>query len=135
MTYALYGNLSPGYGFTAVAVALLARLDALGVIATGIFFGALESGALAMQREAGVPAAVVWMVEAVLIVAALLTVSWRESVTMLRRRSTPSGGPPPKNEASLPPAERPHRTTAPDSGALPAVGTPRLLAPPVEGAS
>src|SRR5215475_11935443 len=34
VTYALYENISPGYGYTAIAVALLARLDAAAVIAT-----------------------------------------------------------------------------------------------------
>jgi ABC-type uncharacterized transport system permease subunit len=71
VTYALYENLSPGYGFTAIAVALLARLDALGVIATGILFGALEAGASAMQRDAGVPSVVVAVVEALVILAVL----------------------------------------------------------------
>jgi ABC-type uncharacterized transport system permease subunit len=56
VTFALYENLSPGYGYTAIAVALLANLHPLGVIATGVLFGALEAGASAMQRDAGVPA-------------------------------------------------------------------------------
>ncbi len=67
VTYALYENLSPGYGYTAIAVALLASLDPLAVIAVGILFGALEAGAGAMQRDAGVPAVMVSVVEAVLI--------------------------------------------------------------------
>lgn len=67
VTYALYENISPGYGYTAIAVALLARLDAAAVIATGVLFGALEAGATAMQRDAGVPSVVVSMVEAALI--------------------------------------------------------------------
>jgi len=64
VTYALYENISPGYGYTAIAVALLARLDAAAVIGTGILFGALEAGASAMQRDAGVPSVVVSVVEA-----------------------------------------------------------------------
>jgi simple sugar transport system permease protein len=77
VTYALYENLSPGYGYTAIAVALLAQLDALGVIASAILFGALESGALAMQREANVPAVVVTTIEAVLILAVVAAARWR----------------------------------------------------------
>jgi len=69
VTYALYDNISPGYGFTAIAVALLARLDAAAVIATGILFGALAAGASAMQRDAGVPSVVVSVVEAGIILA------------------------------------------------------------------
>lgn len=72
VSYALFQNLSPGYGFTAIAVALLARLDPLGVLASGVLFGALEAGAAGMQRDAGVPSVVVYVVEAVVIIAVLL---------------------------------------------------------------
>jgi simple sugar transport system permease protein len=72
-TYALFQNLSPGYGFTAIAVALLARLDPLATILTGLLFAGLEAGASAMQREAGVPAVSVFIVEAVIIIVVLLT--------------------------------------------------------------
>lgn len=72
VSYALFQNLSPGYGYTAIAVALLARLDPLGVLATGFLFGALEAGAGAMQREANVPAVAVYVVEAVVIIVVLL---------------------------------------------------------------
>lgn len=69
VTYALYENISPGYGYTAIAVALLARLNAGAVIATGIVFGALEAGGASMQRDAGVPSVVVSVVEAGMILA------------------------------------------------------------------
>jgi general nucleoside transport system permease protein len=67
VTFALYENISPGYGYTAIAVALLARLDAAAVIGTGILFGALEAGATAMQRDAGVPSVTVSVIEAAII--------------------------------------------------------------------
>jgi ABC-type uncharacterized transport system permease subunit len=69
VTYALYENISPGYGYTAIAVALLARLNAGAVVGTGILFGALEAGATSMQRDAGVPSVVVSVVEAGIILA------------------------------------------------------------------
>jgi simple sugar transport system permease protein len=71
VTYALYENLSPGYGFTAIAVALLARLDPALVVGSGILFGALEAGGAAMQRDAGVPAVLVEVVEALIILGVL----------------------------------------------------------------
>lgn len=71
VTFALYENISPGYGYTAIAVALLAGLDPLGVLGTGILFGALEAGALSMQREASVPSVVVTAVEAALVLLLL----------------------------------------------------------------
>jgi simple sugar transport system permease protein len=75
VSYALFQNLSPGYGFTAIAVALLGRLHPFGVVLAGLLFGALEAGAGAMQREAGVPAVAVYVVEAVVILAVLLAAS------------------------------------------------------------
>lgn len=72
VSYALFQNLSPGYGFSGIAVALLARLHPLGIIATGILLGALEAGASGMQRDAGVPAVAAYVVEAVVILVVLL---------------------------------------------------------------
>jgi simple sugar transport system permease protein len=80
VTYALYENISPGYGYTAIAVALLANLRPLGVIAAGILFGALEAGAAAMQRDAGVPSVVASVIEAAVILGVLLaqqTRAWK----------------------------------------------------------
>ena len=71
VTFALYENISPGYGYTAIAVALLARLDPWRVVVTAVLFGALEAGAGAMQRDAGVPSTLVSMIEATLILAAV----------------------------------------------------------------
>ncbi len=73
VTYAFYQNLSPGYGFTAIAVALIARTNPLGVVVAGLAFGALEAGAAGMQRDAGVPAVAVSVVQAVIIIVALLS--------------------------------------------------------------
>ena len=72
VSYALYQNLSPGYGFTAIAVALLARLKPLWIIASGVLFGALEAGAAGMQRDAGVPAVIVYVIEAAIIIGLVL---------------------------------------------------------------
>lgn len=71
VTYALYENISPGYGYTAIAVALLARLEPALVVASAILFGALEAGAAAMQRDAGVPSVIVNVVEAIIILTVL----------------------------------------------------------------
>ncbi len=72
VSYGLYQNLSPGYGFTAIAVALLGRLRPPLVLVAGLLFGALEAGAAAMQRDAGIPAVAVQVVEAVVILVMLL---------------------------------------------------------------
>jgi simple sugar transport system permease protein len=71
VTYRLYDRFSPGYGFTAIAVALLGRLHPVGIIAGAALFGALEAGSNSMQRAAGVSAVLVDVMQAVVIFALL----------------------------------------------------------------
>ena len=85
VTFALYENISPGYGYTAIAVALLAGLDPWRVIVSALLFAALEAGAGAMQRDAGVPSTLVSVVEALLILAAVTAQALR-----LRRSDAPA---------------------------------------------
>jgi simple sugar transport system permease protein len=88
ITYALYENFSPGYGYTAIAVALLARLHPIGVVGTALLFGALEAGANAMQRDAGVPSVVVSVVEALLILLIVAADRWSERVSARAEMAT-----------------------------------------------
>jgi general nucleoside transport system permease protein len=60
-------QLSPGYGFTSIAVALLANSNPIGVIVSALFFGLLQNGALSMQALAGVPKDLVSVVEGLVI--------------------------------------------------------------------
>ncbi|MBW7932699.1 MAG: ABC transporter permease [Gemmatimonadaceae bacterium] len=71
VTFALYEGLSPGYGYSAIAVALLARLHPLAIIASALLFGALEAGAAAMQRDANVPSVLAAVVEALIVLGVL----------------------------------------------------------------
>jgi simple sugar transport system permease protein len=75
LKYRLFENFSAGYGFDAIAIALLSRGSVLGVIFTSFFFGALRSGANVMQRSAGVPVTVVYAIQGltVLFIAVSLT--------------------------------------------------------------
>lgn len=88
ITYALYENFSPGYGYTAIAVALLARLHPLGVLGTALLFAALEAGANAMQRDAGVPSVVVSVVEALLILLIVAADRWSERIATRAEATT-----------------------------------------------
>ena len=83
VTFALYENISPGYGYTAIAVALLAGLNPLGVIGTGILFGALETAAGTMQRNVGIPATTASVIEAIVILVVI-------AIAQLRARHTAS---------------------------------------------
>lgn len=71
VTFALYEGISPGYGYSAIAVALLARLHPLAIIGTALLFGALEAGAAAMQRDANVPSVIAVVIEALVVLGVL----------------------------------------------------------------
>jgi simple sugar transport system permease protein len=67
VTGRLFERLSPGYGYTAIAVALLARLHPIAVIPSALLFGMLEAGGGAMQREAGIPSVAADLVKGMVI--------------------------------------------------------------------
>jgi simple sugar transport system permease protein len=79
-------RIFPGYGYTAIAVALLAGLDPWKIIASATLFAALEAGASAMQRDANIPSTFVSIIEALLILAVIGAETWR-------RRSRAGGVP------------------------------------------
>ncbi len=86
VTFALYENISPGYGYTAIAVALIAGLSPLGIIASGICFGILETAASALQRDFGIPSSIAGMIEASLILASLVFASMQKRYAIFTRR-------------------------------------------------
>jgi simple sugar transport system permease protein len=49
-----FDSFSPGYGFDAIAVALLGAITPVGVAASALFFGILRSGSVLLQARAGV---------------------------------------------------------------------------------
>ena len=48
-------DLSPGFGYTGIVVAMLAMLNPIGVVFSAIFVAGIFVGAAAMSRSAGVP--------------------------------------------------------------------------------
>ncbi|HTV36577.1 MAG TPA: ABC transporter permease [Xanthobacteraceae bacterium] len=65
----LTAGFSSGYGFDGLVVGLLSRGSVLGVVAVAIFFGFLRSGGISMQIAAHVPAALVTIVQGIIVVA------------------------------------------------------------------
>jgi simple sugar transport system permease protein len=59
----LIEGFSLGFGFKAVTVALLGALEPLAVAPAALFVGVLEAGSLSMQRQIGVPSALVAVIE------------------------------------------------------------------------
>jgi len=54
-------------GFDSIAVALLGRTNPLGIVFAALLFGAMRSGAAAMQIQAGVPAELVGVLQATIL--------------------------------------------------------------------
>ena len=59
----LIEGFSAGFGFKAVTVALLGALEPLTVVPAALFVALLETGALSMQRQIGVPSSLVAVME------------------------------------------------------------------------
>lgn len=69
--YRLIDGFAHGFGFNAVAIALLGGLNPLAVLPAGLFFGFLETGAVAMQRAVGVPTPLVAVIQGLTMVFVL----------------------------------------------------------------
>ncbi len=65
--YRFFENFSPGYGWDAIAVALLGLLHPAGVVAAAFLLGALRSGSIAMQAVAHISKDVVQVLTALII--------------------------------------------------------------------
>lgn len=96
--HVLLSNFSPGWGYTAIAVALLGGMRPLGILAAAVLFGALEIGATNMQYAVQVPATLGGLIEGLVLVLFLASISitplvlrWR-SRTSARRLARQEGG-------------------------------------------
>jgi len=92
--HVLLSNMSPGWGYTAIAVALLGALTPFGIFFAAVLFGALEVGATTMQYSANVPTAVGGFIEGLILVLFLMSIPvafsrWRRPKWM-RGRQAPS---------------------------------------------
>lgn len=65
--YRLSDFFSPGYGFTAIAVALVGNSTPMGTVAAALLFGAMRAGAASMERTAGVPASISLVIQGTII--------------------------------------------------------------------
>ncbi|HRO12086.1 ABC transporter permease [Amaricoccus sp.] len=76
-------DLSPGFGYTGIIVAMLAMLHPLGVVVAGVFVAGVFVGADSMSRAAGVPS----YIADILVATALLTMVAALKLTRFRIRS------------------------------------------------
>lgn len=68
LTWKLYTGISPGYGYNAIAVALLGGLNPLAIIVSGTLFGALNTGCNQMARMVGIPSSLSSLLQALVLI-------------------------------------------------------------------
>jgi general nucleoside transport system permease protein len=87
--YAMTNSFSPGYGFDAIAVALLGKTTAAGTILAAILFGALVHGSTLMQADAGISSHLVEILQGLIIffigADAIVRALGRRGITRLPR--------------------------------------------------
>lgn len=67
VNYSLAVAFSSGYGFDAIALALLGKSHPLGVVLAALLFGFLRNGAIRMQVAAGIPVDIISILQALII--------------------------------------------------------------------
>ena len=65
-------DLSPGYGYTGIIVALLVELNPILVIFAAIFFGGLINGSVTMITSTGVHTSVTYVIQAMVLISVLV---------------------------------------------------------------
>lgn len=74
--YSLKAGFTSGYGFDGLVVGLLARNSILGVFVVALLFGFMRSGGINMEMVAQVPAALVLVVQAIVILILAGSAVW-----------------------------------------------------------
>jgi len=75
----LIEGFSLGFGFKAVTVALLGATEPIAIVPAALFIGFLETGSLAMQRQIGVPTALITVIEGLTMLYALVAMAGRRT--------------------------------------------------------
>ncbi len=65
--YRFLQNISPGFAFDGMLVALIVRNNPLGVIFMSVFFGILKTGSIAMEQATSIPSELVLVIQSVII--------------------------------------------------------------------
>ena len=84
VTHRLYQNISPGYGFEVIAVALLANNNPLAAILSGGLFAMLRSGSEVLQITSQVPQVLVLVIQGIVILSVVAFAKFRGVLTSLR---------------------------------------------------
>jgi simple sugar transport system permease protein len=72
----LIRGFSPGFGYQGIAVAALGIFQPIAVIFAAFFFAVLQVGGESMQRGAGIPVDIIFIMQAVLVLTVLIVKKW-----------------------------------------------------------
>jgi simple sugar transport system permease protein len=86
-------GFSPGYGFTAIPIALLGRRGAIRTGAAGLFFALIFVGGAGMENAFDVPAAIVEVIQALVILFLITAEFFKRYRIELRRGGAPAEAP------------------------------------------
>ncbi len=82
----LLQGFSPGYGFEAIAIALIGRLHPLGIVGAALLFGALDAGAAGLLTSGrGIPSSIVQITAAAAVIYVLIALGLLQMQNRRRR--------------------------------------------------
>ena len=67
----LLEGISPGFGYLAIIVSLLGKNNPAGIVAAALGIAILQVGSMSMQRQAGVPTSISWIIMGLLVLLIL----------------------------------------------------------------
>ncbi len=76
--YHLLMDISPGYGYTGIVIAMLGNLHPLGVALSAFFFSCLSVGSQTMSRMAGIPVYIEGVIEGISLTVMLVSLLFME---------------------------------------------------------
>ena len=85
--FQVMAGISTGYGYTGIVIAMLARLNPLGIVPAALFFAVIITGAEAMSRSTGVPVFLSEVIQGTALMTmlvAILFTSYRLRVSLTR---------------------------------------------------
>jgi simple sugar transport system permease protein len=88
MHFQVMASLSPGYGYTGIVIAMLARLNPLGVVPAALFFAAVATGAESMSRKTGVPVFLADIIQGTSLICMLVALLFANFRVRLQHAST-----------------------------------------------
>lgn len=87
LQYRLIMDISPGYGYSGIVIAMLGNLHPLGVVFSSLFFSVIIVGAQTMSRMTGVPAYIAEVIQGMALMVMLVFLLFTEYRLKVVRRS------------------------------------------------